>query len=396
MRERIQIKGFKSISKLELELGRVTVLVGANGSGKSNILEAIAFAAGACGWKLDNEFLISRGIRTTDPRFMPSQFEKESDSQIEVGAELRDGSEIGFTFMSVLDEGYPSWTAFPSRISLKDVTGEEVKTESLNEILPIFANIESVDPSVELSSDEKDKIARRILVGLLKETQKNKQSLLASYLIFAPELATLRGLEREGQVLPLGTSGEGLLRLLQTISREEGGQRWRDIHQTLQLLDWFSGFEVRDNGHSTEDKIAIEDRFLAEGRRFDQRVANEGFLFLLFYAALFTAKQTPGIFAVDNIDSSLNPRTCSRLMARLVELAVKYDKQVILTTHNPALLDGLNLHDDEQRLYATSRTRDGRTKVTRVGPPESVGGEPPVRLSEAFARGLIGGLPQNF
>jgi len=30
-----------------------------------------------------------------------------------------------------------------------------------------------------------------------------------------------------------------------------------------------------------------------------------------------------------------------------VDLAKKYDKQVILTTHNPAILDGLNLDDEE-------------------------------------------------
>ena len=35
----ISIKNFKSIEDLSLPLGRVTVLIGENGSGKSNILE---------------------------------------------------------------------------------------------------------------------------------------------------------------------------------------------------------------------------------------------------------------------------------------------------------------------------------------------------------------------
>ena len=42
----------------------------ANGSGKSNILEAIALGSAAAQYKLDNEFLISRGIRVTETRFM--------------------------------------------------------------------------------------------------------------------------------------------------------------------------------------------------------------------------------------------------------------------------------------------------------------------------------------
>jgi hypothetical protein len=31
-----------------------------------------------------------------------------------------------------------------------------------------------------------------------------------------------------------------------------------------------------------------------------------------------------------------------------------------------------------------------------VPPPKPVDGEPPMRLSEAFMRGYIGGLPKNF
>ncbi|MCZ0904851.1 AAA family ATPase, partial [Microcoleus sp. HI-ES] len=66
----VRIENYKSIQKLKLELGRVTVLIGENGCGKSNILEAIALASAAANYKLDNEFLAARGIRVTEPRFM--------------------------------------------------------------------------------------------------------------------------------------------------------------------------------------------------------------------------------------------------------------------------------------------------------------------------------------
>lgn len=80
-----------------------------------------------------------------------------------------------------------------------------------------------------------------------------------------------------------------------------------------------------------------------------------------------------------------------------MELAKKYGKQVICTIHNPAILDGLNLKDEEQRLYTVSRDSEGHTRVRRVMAPEpQTPGELPVRLSEAFQRGLIGGLPENF
>src|SRR5207237_9070791 len=76
MIRKVRVENYKSILDLSMDLGRVTVLIGANGSGKSNILEAIALASAAAQDKLDNEFLSSRGIRVTETRFMRSAFDK--------------------------------------------------------------------------------------------------------------------------------------------------------------------------------------------------------------------------------------------------------------------------------------------------------------------------------
>ncbi len=70
----IRIQNFKSIHDLTLKPGRVTVLIGENGSGKSNILEGIAFAVAAALDKLDNEYLYNRGIRATEHIWMQSAF----------------------------------------------------------------------------------------------------------------------------------------------------------------------------------------------------------------------------------------------------------------------------------------------------------------------------------
>ena len=74
MIKKIQISNYKSIDTLDFELGRINVLIGENGAGKSNILEAIALAGAAAANKLDNEFLTSRGIRVTSPEYMRPAF----------------------------------------------------------------------------------------------------------------------------------------------------------------------------------------------------------------------------------------------------------------------------------------------------------------------------------
>ena len=68
-----------------------------------------------------------------------------------------------------------------------------------------------------------------------------------------------------------------------------------------------------------------------------------------------------------------------------------------MTTHNPAVLDGLNLHDDAQRLFVVSRNDAGHTTVRRISlKPPARPGEPRLKLSEMWMRGQLGGIPAHF
>ena len=75
MIKEVRIRNYKSVVDAKLSLGRFNVMIGANGCGKSNLLEGIAMAGAASANKLDNEFFDNRGIRVTDPNLMLSAFE---------------------------------------------------------------------------------------------------------------------------------------------------------------------------------------------------------------------------------------------------------------------------------------------------------------------------------
>ena len=164
----------------------------------------------------------------------------------------------------------------------------------------------------------------------------------------------------------------------------------------MRLIGWFAGLDIPDDLVFTEKRINIKDKYLNEIEYFDQRSANEGFLYLLFYFTLFISPYTSSFFAIDNIDNSLNPKLCSELTKQLANLAKNNNKQVILTTHNPAILDGINLSDNDQRLFTIYRNSEGHTVAKRVSVPKKINGIEPVRLSEAYIRGYLGGLPKNF
>ncbi len=125
---------------------------------------------------------------------------------------------------------------------------------------------------------------------------------------------------------------------------------------------------------------------------FEQRSSNEGFLYLLFYLVLFTSEKTPAFFAIDNIETGFNPKLCTELIKILNELAKKYKKQVIITTHNPAILDGLNINDENQRLFIARRNKSGKTQIERIKQKT----KSKMKLSELWTKGFIGGIPDNF
>jgi len=387
MLKEVRIENYKSIQKLKLELGRVTVLIGENGCGKSNILEAIALASAAADDKLDNEFLASRGIRVTEPQFMRSAFEIDNLIK-DIKIELR-GNEVQ-RFSCLLQNDNSPYSQWVSKNFLGDI--ETSIKNALKIVIHKYGGLEKILSILE----EKTEFSGQEL-SILKEDLQSFLliNFLNKFIIYSPENQALRTFEKEGQIQPLGINGEGLFKLLKFLSSDN--QQLNNIKKKLQLIDWFQDFEDPLNLSNLQNSLQIKDRYLdIDLTYFDQRSSNEGFLFLLFYFALFISDITPKFFAIDNIDASLNPRLCRRLMQELVELAKKHDKQVIFTTHNPAVLDGLDLHDDEQRLFAIYRNQLGHTKARRILKPELLEGQEPVKLSEAFLRGYIGGLPKNF
>ena len=358
----VHIENYKSVRRLDLELGRVTVLIGENGCGKSNILEAIAIASAAAHDKLDNEFLASRGVRVTEPRFMRSAFGGAVEPEIRVDLKWPEHAKVECRLQLDDSATYPKWIDL-SRVRLSGNRPLELGPPPIDE-------------------------------GWAAALAQRRS--IADILIFSPENTALRTFRSEGQILPLGIRGEGLFAHLRALAKDPHTARLAEIIEKLKLIDWFDSFELPKDLAPDERVLRIRDRYLAEGALFDQRSANEGFLFLLFYFTLLISPDTPKLLAIDNADASLNPKLCGVLLKEIAALAREHDRQVILTTHNAAMLDGLDLNDPEQRLFVVDRSAKGETRVTRIEAPEPIEGDPPMKLSEAFLRGYIGGLPQNF
>ena len=203
------------------------------------------------------------------------------------------------------------------------------------------------------------------------------------------------------QRTPVGIHGEGLDLLIASLPEADRDE----LARRMAMIDWFDELSVDEGdrlkfGHHkmgrSQSRLYFRDRFMREDNDlFSAENANEGILHLLFHLAVFLSAETPRVFAVDNLETALNPQLCRLLAASLAALAVEREKQAFVTTHNPAVLDGLDLHDDRQRLFIVSRDGDGHTKVKRLAAkPQLTEGK--YKLSELWMRGHLGGLPDAF
>lgn len=354
MIDRIEIRNFKSITQLEMDLGQVNVLIGANGSGKSNILEAIGMLASRSGDKIELDSMAQRGIRIARPELMTNSFYgKNASKMITITIENHACTET-YRLSQLNEEGiYSPWKIILPRLSQEN------------------------DPKMEM------------------------MAFVSRYAIYSPNIDVLRGLTSASTLYPLGIHGEGLDVLLSQLPKEDIAEieniaqhyiTWIGdlVYDSHDLLK-YRGYKL---GRSNSN-LYFTDKFMQRRNNFfSAENANEGALVLLFYLALLVSKSTPRFFAIDNIDSGLNPRLCRYLMKEIGRLAKEHGKQLIVTTHNPAILDGLNLNNGEEKLFSVERSDEGNTMVTEIKTKPNIGRR--VKLSELWMNGLIGGMPEDF
>ncbi len=94
---RVRIRNYKSVDKCDVELGSLTILVGRNGAGKSNILDAIRFVKEGLETSLDHAIKSRGGVDEVRRRSTghPRNFAIQLDLQLSDWSTATFGFEIG-------------------------------------------------------------------------------------------------------------------------------------------------------------------------------------------------------------------------------------------------------------------------------------------------------------
>jgi energy-coupling factor transporter ATP-binding protein EcfA2 len=385
----ITIKGFKSILDQTIALGRVNCFIGANGVGKSNVLEAIGVLGAAANGRVDDEALERRGVRLGLPRLYKTSFKTEAIPPHITLKAFEDGEWDGAYFevslLNPLKNPEPAWSFKTETLWATDaaIVSQGVRSEKPN--LPRQAGLSALKLVDLRPEDPASKLLRT----------------LQDFAIYCPNTPALRGFGDRHMRLPLGLSGGGLAESFGALRETLDEDTLEDV---LGLIDWVSDIETTDSVGEllspsvarTQSVLKFTDRFMAKDRNtFTAYDASEGALYVLFAALLCLSPQSPNLFAIDNLDQALNPRLIQRLTARLGPWLKQANptRQLLFTAHNPAVLDGLALEDDEVRLFAVERNSDGHTQIRRIAlSPELLKLNADYPLSRLWMMGNLGAV----
>jgi energy-coupling factor transporter ATP-binding protein EcfA2 len=412
MLTRLTVKGFKSLRHVEVDLGVVNVLIGPNGSGKSNLLEALGVLGAVAAGSVEPKELRHRGVRlglptssfrgqrplqaiTLQARSEEAAYRAGLKAPVGPRAPWRVRSEYLAVGSKLLFARHGSQTRVdipPLNWLFKRTTTAPAKVDEA-QALHLLATSNVVSgaeaprpPEVQEASDFLER--------------------LGNFAIFSPSTPVLRGEAADVERRPLGLGGSGLPLVIRGLLRQQEQRLGAfDLEDVWQMIEWAEGVaassEMEDAPWAVPDRLEFADRFMPEGRnQLLGRDASEGALYVLFMLALVSHPLAPRLFAIDNFEQGLHPRLAvalTRMVAQhLVRTSQEDGRQMLVTTHNPLVLDGLDLRDDRIRLFAVERDRTGATQVSRILLTQDLLAEVDrgLPLSRMWLMGLLGAVPR--
>lgn len=394
--EELKISRFKTVRELTLKLGRVNLFIGGNGSGKSNILEAIGLTSACLDRGLGDSDIGAKGLRITPATLMKSSF-KNAELPKTLELEAKFSGNVGYKAILQSSDNNPLLRFF-SESSKHD--GETVFGRS-----GAGARAMGLKHPERLSKNRGIWDQIKAINEYIPPQVGDAFAEFSRFVIYSPQTDFLRG-RQVGRVdnPPIGLHGEGLPEAVSSFldawrhwgnvvtkqGGEKGGLNW-DIIDSATKLVWLPGWASRFGTHRGRSNLTsrdVADRLSASVYFIDQFMhasrnqlsvydSSEGTLFLLFAAIILSHPAAPRIFALDNVDSGLNPKLTRALVEQMIKTTSQTSSgdaalgahQVFLTSHNPSALDAFDIFDDNQRVFVVNRNEKGHTLAKRLQPP---------------------------
>jgi predicted ATPase len=394
MLKKLILENWKSFRYAELPLDPLTVLIGTNASGKSNVVEALEFLQRIANG--ENIEAALAGDKTLSSirggvELAARKGENEFSLKLLVGDEekdylyniiLRKGEGVYLKKESIETDDFKNHTYVPESIfvinpvsqiysskpTLPNYQGSNLdRSKYLDNYLDILAidNIENKDKRQKMLDEINEKRdfgenhLQKIIDNVILPTIKNIH-------ILNPIPLTMRNYSRLSENIE--SDGSNIAGVLAALPEEQKAKVESNLSYYIQDLpegDIKKVWAEKVGRLGTDAMLYCQEEWKpGEITEIDARSMSDGTLrFLAILTALLTRPEGSQI-VIEEIDNGLHPSRAALLVKILKEIGTKRNIDILLTTHNPALLDAFGSEIVPFVVVAHRDSETGESKLT--------------------------------
>jgi hypothetical protein len=393
----VSITNFKSYAQANLKLSPLTVLIGANASGKSNAIEALRLLS-----------FLAMGNRLSSMRY--AIYEGDGAVRGTVSTLCRRGAE-SFTLGAQIAPA--TWNKYS--ISISQSLDDEVhiideRITSPSSSVPLFEVVSAREGAgndlrvaynnfarggkkpqvtctdqqavlVQLQSAARFEAGHKAAQAQIPKSCEEFQQTLGNALFLDPQPASMRNYSfRTEQVLT--PDGSNLSGVLFNLCQSDAGSEVLDLIRSLPEQD-ISGINFIETPRG-EVMVELEETFGHTHEGFDATLLSDGTLRVLSVAAAVLSAPIGSLVVIEEIDNGVHPSRAQMLLQSLSAIAKRRSLSVLISSHNPALLDALPDDAVPNVVFCYRHPERGTSELIRL---EDVPDYP-----ELIAQGTVGHL----
>lgn len=346
---RVRLESYKSIASCDVGLGRLVALVGRNGSGKSNFLDALRFVADGLGTTLDHALRERGGLSAVRRR---SADQAESFA-IGLDLELPEGVRATYGFEIAGHNG-----------------GFVVRREDLEVRHPGGRDDYRVESGTVTSSSQaatppaaRDRLYLVTASGLPAFRPVYDALVSMGFYNLGPEVMKRPQSPDAGELLH--RDGSNLGSVIERLRQDAPGELERVQLYLEKIVPGIEAFERVAVGPQETIEFRTREQGSEVASRFYAMSMSDGTLralgILVAVAQLAAKRERVRFVGIEEPETALHPAAAGALVGALREASSS--TQIVVTTHSPDLLDDLDLERDT---IVVVQSRDGRSELASI------------------------------
>lgn len=376
----ILVENFKSYREARLPLGPLTMLIGANASGKSNAIEALRLLSWiAQGNRLGTiRYQVSEGeqiIRGTTASLVPGGADSFS-----LGAELRGSNWPLYRIELQIAEDDKDLHIKNEKLYSDDRTVPlfEVvgRTEGGNDLRVAYDNFARGGKKPQVVCNDQMAVLIQLqssarFIGGHKKAQRTIPEVCTSYQealsdirFLDPRPSAMRGYSFAHESR-LKEDGKNLSGVLFNLCRSENkSDNVLELVRSLPEQN-IKGIDFVETPRG-EYMVKLKETFGGRQQEFDATLLSDGTLRVLSIAAAILSAPEASLVVIEEIDNGVHPSRAEMLLNNVFQIAKERNLRILLSSHNPALLDALPVAAVPDVVFCYRDPQDGSSKLIRL------------------------------